>query len=40
MRSWKDGTKRYLEVELINPKVLIPAFVTLKLNQSQDESEE
>ena len=40
MRSWKGGTKRYLEVELINPKVLIPAFVTLKLNQSQDESEE
>lgn len=29
-----------MKVELMNPKVLIPAFVTLKLNQSQDESEE
>jgi hypothetical protein len=28
------------KVQLMNPKVLIPAFVTLKLNQSQDESEE
>jgi hypothetical protein len=28
------------KVELMNPKMLIPAFVTLKLNQSQDEGEE
>jgi hypothetical protein len=35
------GNKHYgFKVELMNPKVLIPAFVTLKLNQSQDESEE
>jgi hypothetical protein len=40
IRSSKSGTKRYIEVELMNPKVLIPAFVTLKLNQSRDEVEE
>jgi hypothetical protein len=28
------------KVQLMNPKVLIPAFVTLKLNQSRDEGEE
>lgn len=28
------------KVTLMNPKVLIPAFVTLKLNQNSDESEE
>ena len=35
----ENGRSRY-KVTLMNPKVLIPAFVTLKLNQNSDESEE
>ena len=33
-------TKSGMKVTLMNPKMLIPAFVTLKLNENNDESEE